>query len=105
MLDFFLYLMYALLLGGIGAAVVFAVVNAAKSPGTAVKSLYGIGALVVVFVVAYAISGDFVNTDQQAKGITGGTSKLIGAGLMTFYFALIVSVLGMVYSEISKALK
>jgi hypothetical protein len=105
MLDFFLYLMYALLIGGIGAAVVFAGVNAAKSPGSSVKSLYGIGALVVVFVVAYAMSGDFVTTEQQAKGISGGTSKLIGAGLITFYMALVVSILGMVYSEISKALK
>ena len=105
MIDLGLYIVYALFIGSVGAAIVFAVVNALKSPASSVKSLYGIGALVVVFVISYAISGDFVSADQQAKGIDGGTSKLIGAGLISFYIVLVVSIFGMVYSEISKALK
>lgn len=105
MIDLGLYIVYALFIGSIGGAIVFGGVNALKSPASSVKSLYGIGALVVVFVISYVLSGDFVSADQQAKGIDGGTSKLIGAGLISFYIILVVSIFGMVYSEISKALK
>jgi hypothetical protein len=38
-------------------------------------------------------------------GITEGTSKLVGAGLITFYIVIIGAVIGLVYSEISKAFK
>ena len=105
MIDLGLYIVYALFIGSIGGAIVFGGINALKAPGSSVKSLYGIGALVVVFVISYVLSGDFVSADQQAKGIDGGTSKLIGAGLISFYIILVVSIFGMVYSEISKALK
>lgn len=38
-------------------------------------------------------------------GITEGSSKLIGAGLIMFYITLVLAIIGVIYSEINKALK
>ncbi|MCI0750551.1 MAG: hypothetical protein L0Y35_01815 [Flammeovirgaceae bacterium] len=100
-----LWLFYILFFVAIGAAVLMPLLHAVKSPKTFVKSLYGVGALVVVFGISYALTGSGVNTSQQAIGITESTSKMIGAGLTMFYFLLFGSIIGIVYSEISKALK
>jgi hypothetical protein len=105
MIDLGLYAMYAFLAVAIIAWIGFSVANAVKTPGLFVKSLYGIGGLIVLFVIAYAMAGSSVTTEQAAKGITGGVSKLIGAGLITFYIVSGVAVLGLIYSEINKAIK
>lgn len=105
MLDVGLYFMYALFFIAVLAAIVLPLMNAIKSPGTFLKSLYGIIGLVVVFVVAYAISGSDVKPNWAVLGINEGTSKLIGAGLIVFYVTILVAVIGLIYSEISKAFK
>jgi hypothetical protein len=38
-------------------------------------------------------------------GIGEGGSKLIGAGLITFYVVMVIAFLGLIASEINKALK
>lgn len=105
MLDVGLYFMYALFFIAVLAAIVLPLMNAIKSPGTFLKSLYGIIGLVVVFVVAYAVSGSDVKPNWAVLGINEGTSKLIGAGLIVFYVTILVAVIGLIYSEISKAFK
>jgi hypothetical protein len=59
----------------------------------------------VLFIVAYTISGDEVSAKATALGVDSGSSKLIGAGLILFYVVFVISAVGIVYSEISKALK
>jgi hypothetical protein len=46
-----------------------------------------------------------VTVKYTTMGVDSGASKLIGAGLIMFYIILVVTIVGMVYSEISKALK
>ena len=65
----------------------------------------GIGALVILFLIAYALSGSEVTPKYTAVGVGEGSSKLIGAGMIMFYFIMIVAIVGMIYSEINKALK
>ncbi len=100
-----LWIFYILLFASIATAVVFPLLHAAKTPGTFKKSLIGIGALVVVFGISYALSGSSVTAKQMAMGVDESSSKLIGAGLVMFYFVLFGSVIGIIYSEISKAIK
>lgn len=104
-IDIGLWLGYLLLIVAAGSAIVLPLLNAIKTPGAFVRSLYGVGALVVVFVIAYAISGSDVTQGQAALGVSENSSKMIGAGLIMFYITLVVAVLGIVYSEISKAFK
>jgi hypothetical protein len=103
--DIGLYLAYTVLIVAVAAAIVLPLLNALKHPKTLIGSLMGIGALVVLFVICYAISDSAVSPTARALGIDESSSKLIGAGLYTFYAVFIVSILGMVYSEVTKALK
>jgi hypothetical protein len=105
MLDFGLYLFYALLFIAVAAAIVFPLLYAIKQPAALGKSAIGVGVLVVLFVIAYAMSGSEVNIKAAAAGISESVSKLIGAGLIMFYITLALAVLALIYSEISKALR
>ena len=105
MIDFGLYVMYGLFAVAIASWIGFSVMNAAKSPGSSVKGLYGIGGLVVLFVIAYVVAGSSVSAEQAAKGISEGMSKMIGAGLITFYMVSGIAVLGLIFSEVNKAIK
>lgn len=105
MVDVGLYIMYVLFFVAVVAAVVLPLMSAVKSPGTFVKSLYGVIGMIVLFGLSYALSGSEVTTRQAALGITESTSKLVGAGLTMFYIVTALAVIGLVYSEINKALK
>jgi hypothetical protein len=105
LIDAGMWIFYILLFVSIAAAIFLPLINAVQTPGVFKKSLIGIGALVVAFGISYALSGSAVTPQQAAMGVDENSSKLIGAGLTMFYFALLGSVLGIVYSEISKALK
>lgn len=105
MIDAGLYIAYVLLILATVTAIILPVVNAVKTPGALMKSLIGVGFLVVLFGISYALSGSSVSADNAARGITETTSKLIGAGLTMLYLSLILAFVALVYSEISKALK
>lgn len=105
MIDTGLYITYVFLAIALGAAILLPLLHAIKHPKELGKSAVGIGVLVVIFVVAYSISGSEVSVKAASLGVGEGSSKLIGAGLMMFYIVFIASLLGIVYSEISKAIK
>ena len=105
MLDIGLYLFYALMGIAILVAIGFAIYHAIKTPGALVKTLIALGALAVLFGVSYALSSGELSNSNRALGVTEGTSKLIGAGLIMFYVAFALAILALIYSEITKAAK
>ncbi len=105
LLDIGLYLSFILLGVAVASAVALPLLHAIKHPAGMVKSLFGIGGLVVLFVIAYSLSGSELAPKAVALGVNESGSKLIGAGLILFYFVLLISIIGLIYSEISKALK
>lgn len=105
MLDIGLYLLYALIAIAVAGAIIFPIVHAIKEPKALVRSAIGIGIVVVVFAISYALSGSEVTLKAAALGVTESSSKLIGGGLIMFYIVLVLSGVALVYSEISKALK
>jgi len=106
LIDIGIYLAYAMFFAAVLAMIVLPLMNALRSPANMAKSGMGIGALVVLFIIAYAISGGELTPQYQALGVeTEFSSRLIGAGLTMFYFVFFIAIIGMIYSEISKALK
>lgn len=105
MIDFGLYVMYAFLVGAVVLAIALSLVNTFKTPGGLMKAVYGIGGLVVVFGICYALSGSEVTPTQAALGITESSAKLVGAGLLMLYVVMVLAIIGLVYSEINKAIK
>jgi len=51
------------------------------------------------------LSGSELSSSAIAMGIDEAGSKLIGGGLIMFYITFFIAVIGLIYSEISKALK
>lgn len=105
MLDVGLYLLYALLTIAVLAAIVFPLINSLSNPRGLIRSGIGVALMLVLFVIAYALSGSELTRPAVAAGLTGPSVKLIGAGLIMLYIVLFLAVLALIYSEISKALK
>ena len=102
MLDVGLFIFYGLFAIAILAAILFPIINSIKTPGALLRSLVGVGALLVVFGIAYALSDSEVS---QGSVVSPGQSRLISAGLIVFYITLILSAVAVLYSEITKAFK
>jgi hypothetical protein len=105
MIDLGFYVFYALLFVAVAATIIFPILHMVREPKALLQSAIGIGALLVLFGVSYALSGSEVNLKAAALGVTETTSKLIGAGLIMFYITLALSAVALLYSEISNAIK
>ena len=105
MLDLGLYVTYALIFLAVALTIVFPIIHMLREPSMLIRSAIGIGVIVVLFGISYALADSEVNMKSAALGVTPTSSKLIGAGLILFYIALVLSILALIYSEISKALK
>ncbi len=103
--DAGLYIGYILFGVAVLTAVILPLVKSLQSPGELKKPLIAIVAMVALFAISYALTGSDLTAEQAAKGITETTSKLVGAGLTLFYLISGIAVLGLIYSEINKALK
>jgi len=100
-----LYFGYFLGFAAVATVIVLPLMNAIKAPRELAKSGLGIGVLALIFFVSYSISGSEVSAKMHSLGVDEGGSKLIGAGLIMFYIVFVLSMVGLFYSFINKALK
>ena len=88
------------------ASVLMPLINSLSQPKTLLKSLYGIIFIGVIFLVSYLMSGNEVTPNYISYNVTTpGLSKLVGAGLTTTIIMAGVAIIGIVFSEINKAIK
>lgn len=99
-----LYLFYFLGGAALLSLIVLPFMNALKAPKELLQSLMGIGFLVVLFLISYALSGDEVTLKYASLGVGAQSSKLIGAGLIMFYIVLVIAVIGFIISSIRKSI-
>jgi hypothetical protein len=100
-----LYLSYAIFAVAVVSALGLALLNMIKNPSSLIKAGIGIGVLIVLLLVSYALSDSEVSTIAKGLGEGPNSVRWIGAGLIMFYLALFAAVIGLVYSEVSKAFK
>ena len=96
-----------IILGLVLAAVIFFVIkNLFTSGGSLKNTLIGLGAFLAVLLIAYMVSGGDLNT-YKYNGIaaTEGASKLVGAGLVSFYILGAIAAGAMLLSGIKKLIK
>jgi hypothetical protein len=105
MLDFGLYALYVLLFIAVAAAIIFPLINSLSNPSGLIKSAIGVGVILVLFGIAYALSDNALPRSAIAAGLSESSVKLIGAGLIMLYIVFILAVLALIYSEVSKAFK
>jgi len=103
--DILLYLGYTLVIVAFVAAVILPLINALGNPKSLLKTGGGIIAIVVIYFVAYAFSGAEVTQAYAEKGVGPELSKAVGGFLIMAYILLGVSVVGILYTELSKIFK
>ncbi|MEZ4968648.1 MAG: hypothetical protein R2814_03095 [Flavobacteriaceae bacterium] len=105
-MNFMFIITYVLLGIAIAASVLFGLKNLLTSKGALKKTLFGLGGLLVVVVISYALaSGADVNLEEMAKkGVptTEGTVKSIGTGLNVFFILTVIAVASMLWSGVKK---
>jgi len=104
-IDIALFLTYALTILAVIAAVGFPIFNAMGNPKGMVKSGIGIGALFVIFLVSWAISGSEVTKVYIEFGVGASLSKFIGGMLTMMYVLAFAAIGGIVYTEVSKTIR
>ncbi len=100
-----MYFGYVLFIVALGAMIILPLINALKSPKELIKSGAVLGAMVLIFAVAYSLSGDEVTLRTAAMGTTPASSKMIGAGLIMLYVTFLIAIGGLIYSFVNKAFK
>jgi uncharacterized membrane protein len=101
-----LYIAYALFAIAALASVVFPLLYTVRNISDAKNSLIGVGALVVVLVLAYVLSsGEFYFDGIEKFNMTESGIKLVSAGLNSFYLLALLAIIAAVYSEVSSIFK
>lgn len=88
------------------AVIVFPLLNIAQNPKAAMRSLMGIGIVIVVVGVAFALSSaDPIMLSNKEIEDNAFDLRLTDAGLYTTYFAMIAAIVVTIYGEIRNSLK
>ena len=88
------------------AAVVFPIISMAQNPKGAKNALIGVGALVLICVLGYLMSGNEVHVNIDGDILADeSTSKKSEAGLIAFYIMGVMAIGTIVYAEVSKIFK
>jgi hypothetical protein len=86
---------YVLIATGL-IAIIFSAVNLVKQPQVLIRTLVGVGVLVVLLVIAYSISSDAAVLDVSGRvlehGEAGSVSKWVSTGIN---FSAILGVIGL----------
>ncbi|MEQ9300600.1 MAG: hypothetical protein RIF33_18660 [Cyclobacteriaceae bacterium] len=104
-IDIALYGAYILTIVAAVAAVVLPLIQSLGDPASLAKSGLGLLALVVVFGIGYAMAGSEVLPSYVEFGVDAGLSKFIGGSLTMMYILTIGAIGGIVFTELSKAVK
>jgi hypothetical protein len=97
---------YVLIFIGVVTAIVFPLINAFSEPKLLIKAGIGVAAILVVFGLGYAMSDGTLTAKFIQSGVeTEGVSKMIGGALKMVYLLMGVAIVGIVYTEFSKAIK
>jgi hypothetical protein len=104
-IDIGLWVSYAMVVIAILGAVFLPIIKSLDNPKSLVKPAGAILGIVILFFICYAFAGDGLNSKAIQAGVTGGISKFVGGGLIAMYVLFVVALVGIVFTEINKAIK
>ena len=100
-----LYVSYVLLGLAILSSLVLPLINSLDDTSALIKSGIGIGIIIVLFVISWALSGNEVTDGYIKRDVGEGISKAVGGALIMMYMLFLVAIVGIIYTEISKIIK
>lgn len=104
-IDITLYISYGLIAIATLAAILLPLIKSMKDPRSLIAMGAGVAGLVVIFLIAYALSDNEVLPSYVREGVGPGESKFIGGTLITMYLLLGIALLSIAVTEVSKAIK
>ncbi|MAQ21821.1 MAG: hypothetical protein CMB87_01285 [Flammeovirgaceae bacterium] len=105
LVDIILYFGYGMVMVGAVLAIGFPLWIASKNPKSLVGTGMGLGSILVLFLIAWLLSGSEVYSSYTEFGVDASLSKFIGGMLILVYMLVGLAVTGIIYSEVSKSLK
>lgn len=105
--DILLYGSYLLVILGAVVAILMPLIKSLDNPKSLLKSAIGIVGIVVLFFIAYSISGSEVLPKFEASpfNLTPEKSQVVGGMLITTYFLTLLALGSIVLTEVTKAIK
>lgn len=105
--DIAYFIVVAMIFVAVAAMIIFLVRNLLHDKRMARRWIIGLGLLVVAFVVAYFISpaDNVSHVLLEKNSLSAGTSKAIGAAIITVYVLVIAAVCAIVYTSVAKSIK
>jgi Na+/proline symporter len=100
--DPIIYLSYFYVVVGILAGLGGALIGMLSKPESAKGVLMGVGAMLVVFILAYVLAD---SSDYQRLNTTEGLSKLSDTLLYTFYILFIGAIGAIVFSGVKRIIR
>ena len=98
-----LYAAYALVGIALLAAVLMPLIQAFGNPRALLGALIGVVAIAVLFFIGYSLAGSEILPVYVKNNVTSEvTSKMIGGSIITVYILVIVALVGIVVSEVTK---
>tara|TARA_B110000014_G_C19889863_1_gene460417 strand:+ start:16 stop:339 length:324 start_codon:yes stop_codon:yes gene_type:complete len=99
LIDIGLILAYLMIAFAALTAIGFGVKKMMIKTNNSKKTLYTIGGLVVIFIIAYLLASE---KTISTRTITPATAKKVGMGIISFYILAIGAIGSILYAELSK---
>jgi hypothetical protein len=104
--DLLIYWGYFLVILTAVITILFPIAFMIMNPRNSIKIFIGIGVMVVIAIIAYSLATVGLSDLQLEKlGVSAGTAKYVGTGLIFTYILATLAVLSIVYASISKLFK
>lgn len=105
--DILLYVGYGLVLLGAITAILLPLIKSLDNPKSLMKTGLGIVVILVLFFISYSISTNEVlpKFEGEPFNLTPEMSQLVGGLLITTYILVIITVVGIVLTELNKAIR
>jgi len=100
-----LWITYLMIIGGALTAIIFPIMFLVKNPDKATNILKYIGILVGIILISYLLASGNNWQEFEKFGMTEASTKRVGMGLYTFYILTTIAIIGVIYSEFTKAFK
>ncbi len=105
LVDVILYFGYGMVMVGAVLAIGFPLWIASKNPKSLIGTGIGLGSILVLFLIAWLLSGSEVYSSYSEFGVDASLSKFIGGILILVYMLVGLALSGIIYSEVTKSLK
>lgn len=98
-----LYAAYILLGIAVLAAIVLPLIQSFSNPRALLGALVGVVAIAILFFIGYTIAGNEVIPLYVKNNVTSPvTSQMVGGALITMYMLIVLALVGIVITEITK---